>query len=88
MMKGVNVDEKALVRVEAIINSMTPYERANHQIINGSRKRRISSGSGVTVNDVNRLLKQFAQMKKMMKQFGGGKSRDMAGMMAGRGGFR
>jgi signal recognition particle subunit SRP54 len=56
--------------VEAIINSMTPGERANYQIINGSRRRRIARGSGVTVEDVNRLLKNFTLSQKMMKQVG------------------
>ena len=61
------VDEKELVRVEAIINSMTPKERRNHQIINGSRRKRISRGSGTSVQEVNQLLKQYVQMQKMMK---------------------
>jgi signal recognition particle subunit SRP54 len=61
------VDEKELVRIEAIINSMTPKERRNHQIINGSRRKRISKGSGTSVQEVNQLLKQYAQTKKMMK---------------------
>ncbi len=68
-MKGFNVDETELVRVEAIINSMTPQERRNHKIVNGSRKKRIARGSGTTVQDVNRLLKNFIQAKKMMGQF-------------------
>src|SRR5262249_16629395 len=61
------VDEKELVRVEAIINSMTPKERRNHQIINGSRRKRIAKGSGTSVQEVNQLLKQYAQTRKMMK---------------------
>jgi len=64
------VDENALDRVEAIINSMTPEERRKPVIIDGSRRKRISAGSGTTVQDVNRLLRQFESMKKMMKQFG------------------
>jgi signal recognition particle subunit SRP54 len=68
MMKNLNVDDKALVRIEAIINSMTPGERANHSIINGSRRKRIAKGSGTTVEEVNRLLKQFVQAQKMIKQ--------------------
>jgi len=64
------VDEGQLVRVEAIINSMTPRERRNHQIINGSRRRRIARGSGTSVEDVSRLLKQFAQMRKMLRTMG------------------
>jgi len=66
----VAVDEKAFGRVEAIINSMTLDERRNPGVIDGSRRKRIARGSGTTVQDVNRLLKQFDQMKKMMKQFG------------------
>ena len=62
-------DEKELVRVEAIINSMTPEERRRHKIINGSRRRRIANGSGTSVQDVNRLLKNFLQTKKMMERF-------------------
>lgn len=68
MMKNLNVDDNALVRIEAIINSMTPGERANHSIINGSRRKRIAKGSGTTVEEVNRLLKQFVQAQKMIKQ--------------------
>lgn len=62
-------DEKELVYIEAIINSMTPEERRNPSIINGSRKKRIARGSGTTVQDVNRLLKQFEQTRKLIKQF-------------------
>jgi signal recognition particle subunit SRP54 len=65
------VDDKQLLRVEAIINSMTAKERRNHQIINGQRRKRIAKGSGTTVEEVNRLLKQFLQMKKMLKAMGG-----------------
>ncbi len=67
-LKKMKPDEKELVRVEAIINSMTPEERHNHKIINGSRRKRIAKGSGTKVQDVNRLLKNFAQTKKMMEQ--------------------
>jgi len=66
----VAVDEDALKKVEAIINSMTPGERRDPGVIDGSRRKRIAAGSGTTVQDVNRLLKQFGSMKKMMKQFG------------------
>lgn len=66
---GAEVDEKSLVKIEAIISSMTPSEREKPNIINGSRKLRISKGSGTNVSDVNRLLKQFAQMSKLMKKF-------------------
>jgi signal recognition particle subunit SRP54 len=68
MMKNMNMDEKALVRIEAIINSMTPAERNNHSLINGSRRKRIAKGSGTSVEEVNRLLKQFVQAQKMIKQ--------------------
>jgi signal recognition particle subunit SRP54 len=65
------VDDKQLGRVEAIINSMTPKERRNHQLLNGSRRKRIAKGSGTSVEEINRLLKQFVQMQKMLKQLGG-----------------
>ena len=65
-------DEKELVRVEAIINSMTPEERRNHRIISGSRRKRIAMGSGTRVEDVNRLLKNFIQTKNMLKKFSRG----------------
>ncbi|MBF0517077.1 MAG: signal recognition particle protein, partial [Nitrospirae bacterium] len=68
-MKGVEVDESQFVKVEAMISSMTRKERNNPQILNGSRKLRISAGSGTTVADINRLLKQYKDMKKMMKAF-------------------
>jgi signal recognition particle subunit SRP54 len=66
-----NVDEKQVGRVEAIINSMTRAERRDHAIINGSRRKRIARGSGTSVEDVNRLLKQFLEMRKMLKTMGG-----------------
>ena len=65
------IDDKQLDRVEAIINSMTPKERRNHQLISGSRRKRIAKGSGTSVEEINRLLKQFVQMKKMLKSLGG-----------------
>lgn len=71
-LKNVKVDEKEITRVVAIIDSMTPKERANHMIINGSRRRRIAKGSGTTVQEINQLLKQYAQARKMMKTFSGG----------------
>ncbi len=71
-LKNVKVDEKEITRVVAIIDSMTPPERANHMLINGSRRRRIAKGSGTTVQEVNQLLKQYSQMRKMMKGFSGG----------------
>jgi signal recognition particle subunit SRP54 len=67
----VNVDEKQLSHLEAIIYSMTPKERANYRVIDGSRRRRIARGSGRPVSEVNRLLKQYTQMRKMMKRMGG-----------------
>src|SRR6187551_2917900 len=72
------VDDKHLGRVEAIINSMTAKERRNHQLLNGSRRKRIARGSGTSVEEVNKLLKQFVQMQKMLKQLGG-----MAGLAGG-----
>lgn len=69
-LKNIQVDERELKHVEAIIQSMTPEERRNPEILNGSRKRRIAQGSGTRVQDVNRLLKQFMEVKKMMKQLG------------------
>lgn len=72
-LKGAKVDEKAITRTEAIIKAMTPRERENPQILNGSRKKRIATGSGTTVVDVNRLIKQFDMMKDMAKQMSGGK---------------
>jgi signal recognition particle subunit SRP54 len=71
-LKNVKVDENEITRVVAVIDSMTPRERANHMIINGSRRRRIARGSGTTVQEVNNLLKQYTQMRKMMKSFSGG----------------
>ncbi len=82
-------DEKQLNRIEAIIGSMTAAERRRHDLINGSRRKRIARGSGTTVEEVNRLLKQFVQMKKMLKQLGalqqgGGRRGGMLGMLRGR----
>ncbi len=75
------VDEKEITRVEAIINSMTPYEREHHEAINGSRRKRIARGSGTNVQEVNHLLRQYAQMRKMFKQIGKGSfARRLAGM--------
>jgi signal recognition particle subunit SRP54 len=76
-LKDVKVDEKEIGRVVAIIDSMTPKERDNHMIINGSRRRRIARGSGTSVQDVNQLLKQYTQARKMMKSLSGG----MGGML-------
>jgi signal recognition particle subunit SRP54 len=68
-LKGVQVDEREMARLEAIIQSMTPQERANPNIVNGSRRKRIAAGSGTSVQAVNRLLQQFEQTRKMMRQF-------------------
>jgi signal recognition particle subunit SRP54 len=68
----VTVDEAAIGRIEAMIRSMTAEERQRPQVINGSRRKRIAAGSGTTVQDVNRLLKQYEQMQKMMKTFSKG----------------
>jgi signal recognition particle subunit SRP54 len=84
-------DERQLTQVEAIISSMTPAERRNYKVIDGSRRKRIARGSGTTVEDVNRLLKQFMQMRKMLKMVGGmgggkrGRMRQAMGVMRGKG---
>jgi signal recognition particle subunit SRP54 len=70
-LKNAKIDESEVGRVVAIIDSMTPKERRNHMLINGSRRRRIAKGSGTSVQDVNNLLKQYAQARKMMKSFTG-----------------
>ena len=71
-LKNAKVDEKELTRTVAIIDSMTARERDNHMIINGARRRRIAKGSGTSVQDINNLLKQYSQARKMMKSFSGG----------------
>ena len=89
-LKNVQLDEKAMGRTEAIILSMTPKERENPNIIGASRKKRIANGAGVKVEDVNRLLKSFDQMRAMMKQFSGpgmGKKMKRMGRFGGFGGF-
>jgi signal recognition particle subunit SRP54 len=68
--KDATVDEKKLKQVEAIINSMTNEERRDHNVIDGKRRKRIARGSGTTVQDVNTVLKQYLQMRTMMKQYG------------------
>jgi signal recognition particle subunit SRP54 len=83
------VDEKQFTRVEAIINSMTQKERIHHEIISGSRRKRIANGSGTTVQEVNQLLRQYAQMRKMFKGIGKGgmlqrRAMGMLGGMRGR----
>jgi signal recognition particle subunit SRP54 len=71
-LKNVKVDENEINRLVAIVDSMTPKERSNHMIINGQRRKRIAKGSGTSVQEVNNLLKQYAQMRKMMKSITGG----------------
>jgi signal recognition particle subunit SRP54 len=78
------IDESALVRVEAMIQSMTPEERRRPSIINGSRRKRIALGSGTTVQEVNRLLKQFDEMQRMMKKFSKGSNRRALSALSGR----
>ena len=75
-MKNAQIDDNALVKVEAVIRSMTRGERSNPKILNGSRRKRIARGSGTSIQDVNRLLKQFNEMQKMMSRLskGGGRS--------------
>ena len=81
-LRGVEIDDRSFVKIEAMIQSMTPEERQKPAIINGSRRKRIAGGSGTTVQDVNRLLKQFTDMQKMMKRLTRGGMRQFAkGMM-------
>jgi signal recognition particle subunit SRP54 len=77
------VDEGHLVRIEAIIDSMTPEERRRPELIKASRRRRIAMGSGTSTADVNRLLKQFAEMQKLMRQLSSGRIPNLGGMGAG-----
>ena len=86
-LKGAKLDEKAMARQEAIILSMTPAERENPAILNSSRKKRIASGSGTSVVDVNRLIKQFDAMQQMTKQFSGKNMKKLQKKMGKMGGF-
>ena len=86
-MKDLKVDEKAMSRTEAIILSMTPKERENPDIIGASRKKRIAAGAGVRVEDVNKLLKSFEQMRKLIRQFSGPGAGKKMKRMRGMGGF-
>lgn len=86
-MKGVDIDDDAFKGIEAMIHSMTPAERSNPQILNGSRRKRIASGSGTSIQEVNQLIKQFGQMGKMMKMMQGGGAKQMMQMMKGKGGM-
>ncbi len=76
-LKNLQVDEKEFVKIEAIINSMTPQERCQHSLINGSRRKRIAKGSGTTVQDVNRLIKNYTHVMKMIKKMNKGGMRGM-----------
>lgn len=73
MLRNVDIDDRAFTKIEAMILSMTPQERRNPRIINGSRRLRIARGSGTTIQDVNRLLKQFDEMQKLMRAVTTGK---------------
>lgn len=84
---GAQVDEKAMVHMEAIIQSMTPAERRDPGILNGSRKRRVAAGSGRTIQEVNRLLRQFEEMRKMMKGLAGGGMKKKKGLLGKMGKF-
>lgn len=81
MLKDVDIDDDAFKHIEAIIQSMTPAERSTPSILNASRKKRISRGSGTSIQELNKLLKQFSQMSKMMKMMQGGGGRKMMQMM-------
>ncbi len=78
------VDERQLDRIQAIITSMTPEERRNPELLDGSRRRRIARGSGTSVQAVNQLVKQFAQMRKLMRQLSSGKMPSLQGLLGGR----
>ena len=82
-----DIDDRIMDRSAAIILSMTPQERANPDLLQASRKRRIAAGCGQKVEDVNRLCNQLKQMQKLMKQFGGKKGKKMLSRMGGMGGF-
>ena len=71
--KNINVDENEFAKIEAIISSMTKKERTNHNLLNGSRRKRIANGSGTNVSDVNKVIKQYVELKKMLKMFKGKK---------------
>ncbi|MGI8597402.1 MAG: signal recognition particle protein [Thermoleophilaceae bacterium] len=83
-LNGVNIDDRELDRVQAIITSMTPAERANPSMLNGSRRRRVARGSGTTVQAVNQLVKQFGQMQKMMRQLSAGRMPSLGQLTGGR----
>jgi signal recognition particle subunit SRP54 len=81
MLKDINISDKEFVKIEAIINSMTPEERRVHTMIKGSRKIRIAKGSGTTVQDINKLLKSYSQSMKMIKKFNKGGMRSLKSML-------
>ena len=81
--KDVDIEDDAFKGIESIIHSMTPFERSNPNVLNGSRKKRIALGSGTNVQDINQLIKQFSQMSKMMKMMQGGGASKMMDMMKG-----
>ncbi len=82
-MKDMDIDDDAFKNIEAIIHSMTPQERDNPQLLNGSRRKRIATGSGTTIQEVNRLIKQFGETSKMMKKMTTGRGKNMMRMMGG-----
>ena len=82
-LKDIDIDDNAFKNIEAIINSMTPHERSHPDVLNQSRRLRIAKGSGTNIQEVNRLIKQFDQMRKMMKMVSGGGMGGMRGMMRG-----
>ena len=82
-----DIDDDAFKGIEAIIQSMTSEELTNPQLLNGSRRKRIASGSGTSVQEVNQLIKQFNQMGKMMKMMQGGGAKQLMQIMKGRGGI-
>ncbi|MGD9977754.1 MAG: signal recognition particle protein, partial [Bacteroidales bacterium] len=82
VMKDIDIDDNAFKSVEAIIKSMTPAERENPTLLNGNRRKRIAEGSGTSIVEVNRLMKQFEDMRKMMKMVSGGGAKNLARMMS------
>lgn len=82
-LKDIDIDDNAFKSVEAMISSMTPYEREHPECINMSRKMRIAKGSGNSIDEVNRITKQFDQMRKMMKMMTGNKMASLMGKMPG-----
>jgi signal recognition particle subunit SRP54 len=83
-LKNIDIDDDAFKKIEAIISSMTPQERETPEVINGSRRKRIAAGSGRGIEEVNRLLKQFDDTRKMMKSVGSGGAKNLMSMMGGK----